>query len=149
MPAGDFQTPNTLSVLANIPVTGDECEDLFDNNTNFVRENDVVVYFIASLADGANGVHPGGEDGAIVALVASPWTLAHEVGHVLDLEHIDDGIDETTFLPLPRQLDHLMTGAGTWMINVASPVLDTAVSAAGSLIAETTIMKDSDLTQST
>lgn len=57
------------------------------------RQDEIVVYFVQSvLVDGKtfNGCanHPAAQPGAAVATVASLWTLAHEVGHVLGLGHI-------------------------------------------------------------
>jgi hypothetical protein len=118
----------------DIDIDSDECDDLFENNKNSVKENEVVVFFVASLIPSKNGVHPGGIDGAIVSLVASPWTLGHEVAHALDLDHVDSGckISQGTC-----KLDRLMTGAGTWKINVPLPKL---------ISDEIDTMIDSDLT---
>ena len=104
----------------DIDVDSDEGDDLFENNRNSVKEDDVVVFFVASLTPSYNGIHPGGVDGAIVSLIASPWTLGHEVGHALGLDHVDDGCNLSQGT---CKLDRLMTGAGTWKINVSLPKL--------------------------
>ena len=54
--------------------------------------NDVVVYFVRSTVPPFNGcaAHPAAEPGAVVARGATQWTLAHEVGHVLGLRHVDN-----------------------------------------------------------
>jgi hypothetical protein len=100
-------------------------------NRNSVGTNEVVVYFVRSTSPPANGcaAHPDGRPGAVVTRVASQWTMAHEVGHVLGLPHCDtDG---------PCQLDRLMTGCGT--DNITNPPPDLIASEVGS-------MQDSKLT---
>ena len=72
-----------------------EQTQLFQNH-NGVGANEIVVYFVQSVmrtvgkVGGLNGCasHPAGQFGAVVAHDCSPWTLAHEVGHVLGLSHI-------------------------------------------------------------
>jgi hypothetical protein len=91
-------------------MTTAEQNELFDNRNN-VAADEVVVYFVRSTVPPYNGcaAHPIGRPGAVVAQGASPWTLAHEVGHVLGLTHIDDN-------------DRLMTGNGT--ANITNPPPD-------------------------
>jgi hypothetical protein len=77
-------------------------QELFDFRES-ARDREVVVYLVRSTTPGAfNGcaAHPADRPGAVVASLASPWTLAHEVGHVLGLDHVDDN-------------RNLMTGNGT------------------------------------
>ena len=64
--------------------------------------NDVVAYFVRSTQPPFNGcgAHPAGRPGAAVASGCSAWTLAHEIGHVLGLSHVNDN-------------NRLMTGNGT------------------------------------
>jgi hypothetical protein len=87
-----------------------EQTQLFANRNNAVP-NDVVVYFIRSTVPPFNGCasHPAGRPGAVVAQGATTWTLAHEVGHVLDLFHVSDN-------------NRLMTGNGT--ANITNPPPD-------------------------
>jgi hypothetical protein len=66
----------------------------------------------------------------VVARVASQWTLAHEIGHVLDLPHCDT--DDACLL------DRLMTGCGT--NNITNPPPDLVA-------AEVGVMQGSALTQ--
>ena len=97
----NFTTLNTLDVGAcqsGAPST--EQTQLFQNQNNVAadqRPNEIVVYFVQNVTATAgpnpgakNGCasHPNGQPGAAVAQIASQWTLAHEVGHVLGLEHI-------------------------------------------------------------
>jgi uncharacterized protein with LGFP repeats len=81
-------------------------------NRNFASGNDVVVYFVRSTVPPFNGcaAFPAGRPGAVVASGASAWTMGHEVGHVLGLNHVNDN-------------NRLMTGNGTGNITNAPPDL--------------------------
>lgn len=73
-----------------------------------MADTDVAIYLVRSIVPAFNGcgAHPPDEPGAAVADIASPWTLAHEVGHVLGLVHADSGSPPCLFT-------RLMTGCGT------------------------------------
>jgi acyl-CoA hydrolase len=90
-------------------VTAEQTQ-LFANRNN-AWGTDVVVYFVRSTVPAYNGCasFPAGRPGAVVVQTASTWTLAHEVGHVLDLNHIRDN-------------NRLMTGGGTF--NITNPPPD-------------------------
>jgi hypothetical protein len=80
-----------LDVVPNCPagqLTGEQIQ-LF-NNRNSVGEFDVVAHFVRSTVPGLNGCasHPDNTFGAVITQIASVWTLAHEMGHVLGLSHI-------------------------------------------------------------
>ena len=68
----------------------------------------MVVYFVRSTNPPLNGcaAHPNNRPGAVVAQGATRWTLGHEIGHVLGLNHVNDN-------------DRLMTGNGT--ANITNP----------------------------
>jgi hypothetical protein len=85
---------------------------LFANRNN-AGANDVVVYFVRSTVPPFNGcaAHPPNQPGAVVVQGATQWTLAHEVGHVLGLRHVNNN-------------DRLMTGNGTANITNPPPDLD-------------------------
>ena len=74
-----------------------------------------MVYFVRSTVPPFNGcaAHPAGQPGAVVVQGATQWTLAHEVGHVLGLPHVDNN-------------DRLMTGNGTANITNPPPDLTTS-----------------------
>ncbi|MDD7942985.1 hypothetical protein PHK61_31740, partial [Actinomycetospora lutea] len=103
-----------------------EQNQLFSNRNN-AGANDVVVYLVRSTVPPFNGcaAHPAGRPGAVVAQGATQWTFGHEVGHVLDLRHVNDN-------------DRLMTGNGT--ANITNPPPDLIAS-------EVTTMLNSALTQ--
>jgi len=90
-------------------VTAEQAQ-LFANRNN-AWGSDVVVYFVRSTVPSFNGcaAHPDGRPGAVVAQIATQWTLAHEVGHVLSLNHVNDN-------------NRLMTGNGT--SNITNPPPD-------------------------
>jgi hypothetical protein len=102
-----------------------EQDTLFGNRNN-VGANDVVIYFVEATNPPYNGcaAHPAGRPGAVVVRTASQWTMAHEVGHVLTLGHVDSS-------------DRLMTGGGTFGITNPPPDL---------VAGEVTAMRNSALT---
>jgi hypothetical protein len=99
--------------------TTDEQNQLF-NNRNNVGNNHIAVYFIRSTNPPTNGcaAHPNGRPSCVITSGASRWTLAHEVGHVLGLNHVDT--DASCLL------DRLMTGCGTGRITNPPPDLITS-----------------------
>jgi len=84
-----------------------EQQQLFANRNN-VGTNDVVVYFVRSTIPPLNGCasHPPGRPSVAVAQGATQWTMAHEIGHVLGLDHVGDP-------------DRLMMDGGT--ANITNP----------------------------
>jgi hypothetical protein len=96
-----------------------EQANLFSNR-NSVGANDVAAYFVRSTVPALNGcaAHPNGLPSVVVASVASQWTLGHEVGHVLDLNHVNSN-------------NRLMTGNGTW--NITNPPPDIIASEASTM----------------
>ena len=109
-----------------------EQQQLFQNRNN-VGANEVVAYFVEATDPPLNGCasHPAGRPGVAVAQIASEWTLAHEVGHVLGLNHCDDRDNNFCLL------DRLMTGCGT--DSITNPPADIIAS-------EVTTMDNSPLT---
>jgi hypothetical protein len=121
----NLPTLNTVDVGNCDGSTTAEQNQLF-NNRNNVGTNDVVVYFVQATSPAYNGCasHPSGKPGAVVASIASQWTMGHEVGHVLGLSHVNDN-------------NRLMTGLGT--ANITNPPPDLISS-------EITTMHNSNLT---
>ena len=83
---------------------------LFQNRNN-AGNNDLVVSIVQTLIGGAGNfvgcaTHPAGQPGAAIVQVAAGWLLAHEVGHVLDLRHVDVNI--------PTNSDFLMWPNTSW-----------------------------------
>ncbi len=91
-------------------------------NRNGVAANDVVVYMVRSTVPPYNGcaAYPSGRPSAAVVAGASAWTMAHEVGHVLGLPHVNDS-------------NRLMTGGGT--DNITNPPPDIIGSEAATMLA--------------
>lgn len=96
-----------------------EQNDLFSYR-NFVGANQVTVYFVRSTVPAYNGcaAHPAGRPGAVVASIATRWTVGHEVGHVLGLSHVTDP-------------NRLMFGGGT--ANITNPPPDLIAGEVGTL----------------
>lgn len=91
-------------------------------NRNGVSANDVVAYFVRSTQPPFNGcaAFPAGRPSAAIASGASQWTLAHEIGHVLGLSHVNDN-------------NRLMTGNGT--DNITNPPPDLIASESATMLA--------------
>jgi hypothetical protein len=73
------------------------------------------VYFVLATDPPLNGcaAHPSGKPGAVVARPATQWTFAHEIGHVLNLIHVNNN-------------NLLMTSNGT--ANITNPPADLVAS---------------------
>jgi hypothetical protein len=71
--------------------TTSEQNQLFTNR-NFAGTNDIVAYFVLATVPPLSGcaAHPSGTPGVVVVAPAPQWTFAHEIGHVLDLIHVDN-----------------------------------------------------------
>jgi hypothetical protein len=89
-------------------------------NRHSVRGNDVVAYFVRTVTGSGslgplNGcaAHPDGRPGAVIAQGGTQWTLGHEIGHVLGLNHVNNN-------------KRLMTGNGTSNIIDPPPDLSTS-----------------------
>jgi hypothetical protein len=115
---------------------------LFANRNN-AGPNDIVLYYVQATIPAANGcaAFPAGQPGAIIAQGASQWTIAHETGHVLGLNHIQG---EHTNCPAATpqccstpDFTRLMTGCGTSNIT-GTPTL---------VQGEVETMQDSELTR--
>jgi hypothetical protein len=146
----NFTTLNDLDVGECRAATTNEQDQLFENQNNVPdgeRDHEIVVFFVRTATTNAGGqlngcaAHPDGRPGAVVAQIASQWTLAHEVGHVLDLRHIEG---EHTNCPINNpsccstpDFTRLMTGCSTSNIT-GTPTIDTT---------EIKAMKKSNLTR--
>jgi hypothetical protein len=105
----------TLAVDQNV-ATDDQAE-LF-NVRGDAEPNDLVIYFVRTWVPTQAGcaVHPPDKPGAIIAAsFANEWTLAHQLGHLLGLDHVDD-------------VNRLMTARSTSTIEADVPeILDSEV----------------------
>ena len=97
-----------------------EQRTLFGNRNN-VGTRDVAVYFVRSTNPPFNGcaAHDG-RPSCVVVRGATRFTLAHEVGHVLGLNHVNDN-------------NRLMTGNGT--ANITNPPPDLIASEGQTMMA--------------
>jgi hypothetical protein len=85
---------------------------LFSNRSS-VPVGGIVIYFTRTTTPlPLNGcaAHVAGAPSAVITQFASRWSLAHEVGHVLGLNHVDG-------------TNRLMTRSGTFSIGNAVPIL--------------------------
>jgi hypothetical protein len=86
-----------------------EHNTLFANRNN-AAANDLVIYVVRSLVNGANptnflgcATHPNNRPGAAMVRANAAWLLAHEVGHVLGLRHVaTTPATNTDFLMFPN-----------------------------------------------
>ena len=109
----DFTDLLDLNVGQCAGNTTTEQNDLFDERDD-AGKDDLVIYFVRSTVPAFNGCgsHPDDQPGCVVAQGASLWTLAHEVGHVLDLPHISGEQDQNGNCVTPN-FTRLMTGCST------------------------------------
>jgi hypothetical protein len=85
------------------------------------RSGEIVIFFVRSTVPSFNGcaTFPASAPGAVVVQGASRWTLAHEIGHVLGLNHLaGENCNTPGYVP-----SSLMTGCGTSLITVPLPSL--------------------------
>lgn len=96
---------------------------LFANRRN-VGFNEIAAYFVNRVTSGGQGLngccaHAAGSPACIVSSTPSPWSLAHEIAHVLGVAHCDG--------PPPacacRNAGRLMTGCSTNSL-VGTPTLN-------------------------
>ncbi|GAA6616454.1 hypothetical protein [Scytonema sp. NUACC26] len=108
----DLSSEPALQILQNLDVgqcllgqPTQEQNDLFANRNN-VGTNDLIIYIVANLVDASGGAgnflgcatHPDGQPGAAVVQANARWLVAHEVGHVLELRHVEGNSDSLMFL---------------------------------------------------
>jgi hypothetical protein len=77
-----------------------------------INNKDVVIFMVQDTDKAMDGCaqHPANRPGALVTSICSKWTLAHELGHLLGLKHVDDR-------------KRLMFNRGTLGITANPPVL--------------------------
>jgi hypothetical protein len=68
-----------------------EQRELFGHRDG-VGAEEIVIYFVRETDPPLNGCaqHPDGQPGTVVSSQGLRWTLAHELGHVLGLKHVND-----------------------------------------------------------
>lgn len=90
-------------------------EDQLYNLERDHAQSDIVVYYVRSTNLGVRGcaAHPANRPGSVVTDAETQYTMAHEIGHVLGLAHVNNR-------------SNLMHGGGTAQINVHPPNLTNA-----------------------
>ena len=86
-------------------ITGD-VNDLYGHRQG-VANGDIVLYFVRSTYPSFGGCaqYPFDKAGAVITKLASRWVVAHEVGHILGLGHVEDrdrlmnSVDDFTNVP--------------------------------------------------
>ena len=98
----------------------DEQIALFQHRRN-AGPNDIVIYVVRGLDPilGGCAAHPPDRPGAIVASFVDEWTVPHEIGHVLGLNHVENS-------------DRLMFNNGT--IRITNPPPDLVASEAATML---------------
>ncbi len=87
--------------------TTDDQDDLFANRNN-AGNDDLVIYLVQTLQGGKGNFvgcasHPDGRPGAAIVQRMADWLTAHEVGHVLDLNHVSETpVTNKDFLMFPN-----------------------------------------------
>jgi hypothetical protein len=101
----DLFGPSGNACIRNDPSA--EQVQLFSHR-NHVGPRELAIYFVRYTTPRAFGCasHPAGRPGAAIAKRATRFTLAHEVGHVLGLPHVNP--EDCSVQPT-----RLMTGCGT------------------------------------
>ncbi|MEC2257866.1 matrixin family metalloprotease [Bacillus cereus] len=109
-----FNLPHLNDVEIGLCVEGSTTEEqnLLFSHRDSVGVNELVAYFVRATIPDSNGcaAHPNNLPGVVITEEASQWTLAHEIGHVLGLSHVNDN-------------NRLMTKNGTHNITNAPPDL--------------------------
>ena len=107
-----------------------EQQALFAHRNNAGRD-EICVYFVRSIVPEKVGCasrptlsgFPNGRASAIVTSTASPWTLAHECGHLLGLDHVTplDRLMYETTAKITQKPPLLIPSEGSKMTN--SPIV--------------------------
>jgi hypothetical protein len=103
-----------LQECAQILGTTEEQDKIFSQLSGGIDSKHILIIFVPTMSPPANGCasHPSNTPGAVVDVAAGIHTMAHEVGHVLGLLHIDE-LPEDFYFHHICDYNNLMTGCGT------------------------------------
>lgn len=78
----------TRSCQPSGPLTVDQ-QNLFDLASG-IGPTEIAIFFVLATSKATNGCaqHPPGVAGAVITQACTRWTMAHEIGHLLDLAHV-------------------------------------------------------------
>lgn len=90
-----------------------EQEELF-NFRHGMGDTDIAAYFVHTLTCGCNGCsrHPVGKYGVVITQGATKWTLAHEIGHILEVGHKSENTNlmiEVSTADIPAGITPILT----------------------------------------
>ena len=87
-----LENVNVGTCTMNQAMTGQQDALFGYGSRQGVGPNDIICYWVDKVESGNSQLagcasHPSSQPACVVSALGSPWTLAHEIGHVLGLRH--------------------------------------------------------------